>query len=318
MKLRRTLPALLAVTFLAALAAPATGHAFIVGIGDQYPAVFEDPHFKALGSKRARLVVPYDAVLKPDQRDRLDAWMNAARAARQEIVVAFNPPEGMQCPNLGGRRTCRLAPAARYTRAFKAFRKRYPYVRIIQPWNEVNNLTQPTSNRPDAVVRYYKIVRKHCRGCRVLGADVQDLPNMVRYTKRLLREFKRQRVRVPRLWGLHNYSDVNRFVNVKRSGLSKFVRLVPGKVWLTETGGIYRFQPQNARQTFRPNLRRQRRAMQTLFRHAQRFRHKVARVYIYNWYAPDPSNRWDSGMVDVDGRPRPVYQLLLRHRNRFR
>ena len=319
MKHRRMLPALVAGALLAvASIAPASSSAFVVGVGDQNPAFFTNEHLQALGSKRTRLIVAYDAVLKPSQREHLDAWMSAAREAGQEILVAFNPPEGMQCPNVNGRRTCTLAPTARYRKAFQAFRARYPYVRLIQPWNEVNNLTQPTAHRPDAVVRYYKIVRSVCRSCKVVGADIQDLPNMVRYTRRLLAEFRRQRVPTPKLWGLHNYTDVNRFVKDRNSSLRKFVRLVPGKVWLTETGGIYRFQPQNARQTFRPDLRRQKRAMETLFTYVKRYQRKVKRVYLYNWLAPDASNRWDSAVLDVAGAPRPVYDVLVRHRRYFR
>jgi hypothetical protein len=200
----------------------------------------------------------------------------------------------------------------------RAFHRRYPWVRIVQPWNEVNNLTQPTAHHPEAVVTYYRLVRSLCRSCTVLGADIQDLPNMVPYTLRLIDAFKARRVRVPRLWGMHNYTDVNRFISDRNSNMRKAVRLLPGKIWLTETGGLFRFQPQNARQTFRPDLRRQRRAMEALFKQANRYRSKIARVYLYHWFGAPASNRWDSGVLDVRGRPRPVYAVLERYRHLFR
>lgn len=316
MKLRRSLPLLLVVALAAVLAAPATSGAYIVGIGDQNPALFTNPYFEQLTPKRVRYITPYDSIFRG--RDRLDPWMEAARAARVEVMVAFNPPTTMQCPNIGGRRGCRPVSAAAYRRAFRAFRKAYPWVRIYQPWNEVNNLTQPTARFPQAVVTYYKIVKQNCRGCTVLGADIQDLPNMVRYTKKVLNTFRQRRIRTPRIWGMHNYTDTNRFIKDKNSSMRKAVRLLPGKIWLTETGGLYRFQPQNARQSFRPDLRRQRRAMAAVFKQAQRYRKKVARVYLYHWFAAPEWNRWDSGVLDAGGQPRPAYAVLERQRKRFR
>jgi len=302
----------------AALIAPATSNALVVGVGDQDPALFTNEHYLDLGSKRTRLIIPYDAALKRDVKQYANSWMHAAEAAGQEVVVAFNPPWGMQCPNLNGRKTCKAPTSAQFTKAFKAFRKAWPKVRIYQPWNEVNNLTQPTAHRPDLVVTYYNIVKKNCRGCTVLGADIQDLPNMVNYTRSLLANFRKRKIAVPRLWGLHNYTDVNRFVKDKNSSLRKLVKLVPGKIWLTETGGIYRFQPQNARQTFRPDLKRQARAMDALFAQARKYRSKIDRIYLYNWFAADADNRWDSAVIDANGRPRPAYNRLLRYKRYVR
>lgn len=319
MKLRRTLSAVLAGALLAAaLIAPATSNALVVGVGDQNPALFTNEPYVDLGSTRTRLIIPYDAALKKDAKAYANDWMNAAEAADQEIVVAFNPPWGMQCPNLNGRKTCKPPTAAQFTKAFKAFRKAWPKVRIYQPWNEVNNLTQPTAHRPEMVVTYYAIVKRNCRGCTVLGADIQDLPNMVTYTRSLLANFKRRKIATPRLWGLHNYTDVNRFVKDQNSSLRKLVKLVPGKIWLTETGGIYRFQPQNARQTFRPDLKRQARAIDALFTQARKYRSRIDRIYLYNWFAADADNRWDSALIDARGAPRPAYQRLLRYKQYVR
>jgi Glycosyl hydrolase catalytic core len=316
-KLRRTLPVtLIAILLALALVVPGSSGAFVVGVADQSPAVFSDPFFQQLAPKRTRLITPYDSVFK-DRKD-LDAWMNAARAAGQEVVVAFNPPATMKCPNLNGATGCKLVSTASYRSAFRAFRARYPWVRIFQPWNEVNNLTQPTVHRPDALVTYYKIVRQYCRGCTVLGADIQDLPNMVTYTKQLLTDFRRAHVATPRLWGVHNYTDTNRFVPDASSNMRKLVKLLPGKIWITETGGLFRFQPQNSRQTFRPDLNRQARAMQAVFAEATRYQSKVQRVYLYQWFASSPTNRWDSGVLDAHGQPRPVYNVLMAHAALFR
>jgi hypothetical protein len=316
-KLRRSLRcALIAIPLVLALLAPAPSGAFVVGVADQSPAVFNDPYFKQVAPKRTRLITPYNSIFK--DRERLDDWLTAAHDAGMEVVVAFNPPATMKCPNLNGARGCKLVSSASYRSAFRAFRARYPWVRIFQPWNEVNNLTQPTVHHPEALVTYYKIVRQNCRGCTVLGADIQDLPNMVDYTKQLLKEFRRAHVATPRLWGVHNYTDTNRFLADCTSNMRKLVRLLPGKLWITETGGLFRFQPQNSRQTFRPDLQRQRRAMAAIFAEANHYRSKIVRVYLYQWFASAAANRWDSGVLDAHGLPRPVFSVLQSHLSLFR
>jgi hypothetical protein len=317
-KPRRSLAAAVAGLLLAvALIAPASSSALVVGVGDQSASLFGNSFFVPLASERTRVIVAYDVALRRDQKAGLDAWIGAAQDAGQEVVVAFNPPSTMSCPNLNGSKSCRPVSSARFTKAFKAFRKAYPRVRIFQPWNEVNNLTQPTAHRPDAVVTYYDIVRRNCRGCTVLGADVQDLPNMVTYTRALLENFRKRKIPTPRVWGLHNYTDANRFVQDVNSSVRKFLKIVPGKVWLTETGGLYRFQPQNSRQTFRPDLRRQARAMEAVFKQAIKYRSRIDRVYLYHWFGAGVTNRWDSGVLDTGGQPRPAYRVLLKYRKYF-
>lgn len=315
---RRTRLPLLAVVVCAAtvLLAPATSGAFVVGVADQSPDLFSNTYFQQLAPKRTRYITPIDAVFR--QRAMVDQWMDAAHAAGMEVVVAFNPPVGMQCPNVHGARGCRLVSSATYKRDFVAFRRRYPWVRIYQPWNEVNNLTQPTAGTPAAVVTYYQLAKANCRGCTLLGADIQDLPNMASYIKQLLRAFKARHVPAPRVWGLHNYTDTNRFVKDANSSMRRAAKLLPGKIWLTETAGLFRFQPQNARQSFRPSLSRQKRAMQAIFAQAGHYRSKIDRVYLYQWFAPAPSNRWDSAILDVHGLPRPVFDVLLANRSLFR
>ncbi len=317
MKTRRCLRSiLLALPLVVALLAPASSSALIVGVGDQNPAVFTNPLFQQLAPKRTRLITPYNSVLR--QRSALDAWLNAAHAANLEVVVAFNPPVGMKCPNLHGAHGCKLATAASYRSAFRAFHKRYAWVRIIQPWNEVNNLSEPTVHQPASLVTYYKIVKQVCSHCTVLGADIQDLPNMVSYSKQVLAAFKKAHVATPKVWGIHNYTDTNRFIPDASSSLRKIVKVLPGKVWITETAGLFRFQPQSSRQTFRPDLNRQKRAMQAIFASAARYRSKVDRVYLYQWFASPASNRWDSGVLDAQGVPRPVYGVLQQHASSFR
>jgi len=313
---RRILLLSLLALACAGLAVPATGGAYVVGVADQSPALFTNGYFEQLAPTRTRYITPIDSVFK--QRAAVDTWMDAAAAADMEVVVAFNPPQAMRCPNVGRAKGCRPVTAAYFRRAFRAFHARYPQVRIYQPWNEVNNLTQPTARYPQAVVTYYQIAKANCRGCVVLGADIQDLPNMASYSAAVLRAFGDRHMAVPRVWGLHNYTDTNRFVKDRNSSMRRAASILPGKIWLTETAGLFRFQPQNARQSFRPSLARQKRAMQAIFKQANLYRRKVDRVYLYQWFASPPSNRWDSGVLDAHGLPRPVFDVLFANRTKFR
>ncbi len=101
------------------------------------------------------------------------------------------------------------------------------------------------------------------------------------------------------------------------SSLRKLLKLVPGKIWLTETGGLYRFQPQNSRQTFRPDLARQKRAMEVVLKTAIKYRSRIDRVYLYHWFGAYENNRWDSGVLDLTRQPRPVYDVLLKYKSYF-
>ena len=145
-------------------------------------------------------------------------------------------------------------------RAVRLFRKRYPHVRIYQPWNESNSRTQPTSGNRGArrVAQYYKTLVGLCRRrCLVTGADIQDIGDFVGYTRTFLRAVGRRK---PRVMGFHNYTDTNRF---RYRSTDRFVRAMPRgtKVWLTETGGIYSFTQQDGTVSLPPSEARAARSM---------------------------------------------------------
>ena len=128
----------------------------------------------------------------------------------------------------------KLPSVAEFRSAFRAFRKRYPDVDTYAAWNEINHASQPTTRSPERAAQFYDVVATECEGCTVLAGDVLDQPGMTRY----LAAYRRALVGSPRVWGLHNYADSNRF---RKSGLQSMLDAVPGDVWLTETGGIVQF-----------------------------------------------------------------------------
>jgi hypothetical protein len=294
---------LLACSLLAIIALlPRAGNAearLSVGISEQNPIVFSDSRFTRLGITRARLVLPIDEALGANYW-RLRPWLEAAAAGGAEPMIAFNRSNA-------ARR--RLPTLAQYRSAVRNLRRDFPAVRTYTTWNEANHYKQPTARRPRRVGRYFNVLRSECRGCRIVGADVLDQRDVGGW----LRRFRRT-ARGPRIWGLHNYRDANRRTDPPaRSRTHRFAQRVPGKVWLTESGGIVRF---GARFRGGPSgERRAARATRRAFALA-RSHPRITRLYLYHWIQPTVFHSWDSGLLRRNGSPRPAYRVVRRQLRR--
>jgi len=260
----------------------------LIGIGEQQTAMFDDPRFRALGITHARLVVAYDTVKVRFERDLADAWIAGARRAGVQPFITFG--HSRVAPK-------KLPSVAEFQAAFSAFRERYPDVQVYAPWNEINNANQPTHDNPRRAAQYYNVVRAQCAGCTVVAGDVLDQPDMGAYLTRYRSALRS----APRIWGLHNYADANRF---RDSGLRQLLAAVPGDVWLTETGGIVTFG-----RSFPRDERRAARASAFALQLARRER-RVKRIYLYNWTGSKPTDRFDAGLIGPDGKPRPAFAVL--------
>jgi hypothetical protein len=115
--------------------------------------------------------------------------------------------------------------------------------------------------------------------------------------KTYLRKFLRASKGKGRIWGLHNYKDVNRF---QSKGVRNVLSVVKGKVWLTETGGIVNFKP-----NFKYSLKRAAKATKYMFALARK-RKRVQRIYVYRWFGEPRSARFDAGLVNQNGTARPA------------
>jgi hypothetical protein len=281
-------------------AAAASAERFTVGISEQKLGVWQDPRFQQLGVRQARLLVYYNRALSGDF-GAYDEWMAAARSHGVDVLVVINRASDSHT---------RLPTSHEYRLAVRAIRARWPWVTTMGAWNEANHPEQPTARRPERAARYYDIMREECPGCQIVAADVLDRKGMSRWVRRFERHADH-----PRLWGLHNYGDVNRQSRWGNSGTRKLLRIVRGPVWLTETGGIVRFADHY--RGGRGAELRAARAVSWAFRFARRSP-RIRRVYLYHWNADPVFHAWDSALVAADGRARPALGVVRRQLNRQR
>jgi hypothetical protein len=319
---RLVLIACLAALVAAGITTTTASAALIAGIGDQNATTFSDANFKNLKVKRTRLIVAWDAINRADGRARLDVWMNAVRAAGLKPLVAFNPTSGSRCPAS----PCVIPSATAYKKAFKAFRKRYSFVKEFNFWNETNSATQPTGPTNASVLKktvaLYKAAKSVCgRGCTVTGPDLLDqgvgdsrrsvrVRNQTRMKKWVTMFLKYAGSRnYPKIWGIHNYGDTN---YGRSTGTAFMLKSVAkrGQVWVTETGGIYAFKQQSGQTVFKASASRQAKATKTAYSVAKKFGSRIKRLYYYQWRKNNAADFFDAGIVAFNNVPRPAYSAL--------
>jgi hypothetical protein len=292
---------LIAVALALALVAPAqalTRHqVFGIGnVGD--PAALADPRLLALKPQATRYIANWNVARRPGyERDRVDAWYASARAAGLRPLLSFQGFKQRRAPSV-----------AAYTRAVRAALARWPGIREWQAWNEANHPTQPATYRhPERAARYAKALERSCPRCTVLPITLQV--SNATATKRWVARFLRAYGHTPRIWALHGYSDANRYTYRRLAGFLRDHRR--GRVWITETGALAKFAS-----TFPYSLARQVRATRYVFRAALRFRSRIDRLYWWQWRGAQRPRRvrWDSGLLDATGKPRPAYRVALNQR----
>jgi hypothetical protein len=295
---------------LVSLAIPASSMALQVGVGDNSARMFTQRSYLALHTTISRYVAPYDVADRPRDLAAVNAWIGAAEAQHVQPFIAFY--HSRVHPN-------QLPSAAAYAREVKRFIALHPSITVYSAWNEANrgratkapgddSFRGPT---PRQAASYYLALKSACATCTVVGLDVLDSTNIVS-TVSYIHAFQRYaRGRLPSIWGLHNYSDTNRFRN---AGTRAVLAAVHGQLWLTETGGVVRFGSEfpNRRGS---GLKRAKQALTFLFRLAAS-NHRITRLYIFDWFGAGNSARFDAGLVDRNGKPRPGYAVVLRHLRR--
>jgi hypothetical protein len=308
---KRLLP-VVALLLAAVFAAPAQAN-FAVGIADQHAAMFDNKNFQALKVKRIRYLVAYDWYKVRWQREEVDDFMRRSQAAGADVLVHFTSRRG--CYNNGKyskRKACRAPSVAAYKSSFKRFQKLYPWVTTYGAWNEGNHISQPVAHNPKRAAQYFLAARSLCRTCKIVAADVLDQKNMSSW----LTQFKRFAKGKARIFGLHNYGDVNRKRN---TGTRELLRVAPGEVWLTETGGILKFGKAYPR-----SESRQARATKYMFKLVSKYdsrqpglRGRITRLYNYQWTGAKKSARFDAGLVNPSGTQRKAYRQFKKSAAKF-
>ena len=290
-------------------ARPARAHAaqgshYLTGIGDEHDEMFSNPLWKQLHTKVSRYIAPYDAAVRPYSLNLARTWIRAAEAKHQQILVAFYHSE--YTPT-------RLPSVAQYQHDVQKFVKLFPRVKQFEAWDESNRGNVPhsfSSPSASAAAQYYQGLIRVCKGCSVVGLDVLDQANIsptLRYISEFKREISRLRTIMPKIWGLHNYSDVNRLESWRTH---EIVKALGGQVWLTETGGIVQFNP-SFPDIHGSGLTRASKAIKYMFWVAASIP-QIARVYIFDWTGGVDATRFDAGLMDRHWRPRPGYVVVCR------
>ncbi len=267
-----------------------------IGIADQTPAMFSDPRFQALGIEYARISVPWNALDVPHQRQEADAWLQAAQADDVDPLISFDHSRG--------RRSRALPTPARYEREFRRFHETYPWVTDYATWNEANYSGERTYRRPALVAAYYRVMRRVCPSCNVLGAELLDVSNMVSW----VHQFKHALRGEPEIWGLHNYVGANR---LQTGTTRELLAVTRAPIWFTETGGVIsRAHPGTT--GFPLSAAHAAKVTRFLFQRLAHLSARIERIYVYQWGGAGPRANWDSGLIAPNGRARPGYAVFAR------
>jgi hypothetical protein len=286
--------------------APTTSLGLQTGIGDNSPKMFGSPYYQVLHTTISRYIAPYDVADRPSDLAAVNAWITAAEAQHVAPLIAFYHSRSQ--PN-------RLPSVARYALEIKRFIVLHPQITVYTAWNEANRGTAAAPGEdsvrgpsPGQAAGYYLALKRACSRCTIVGLDVLDSTN-VASTIRYIHAFQRDvHGNAPKIWGLHNYSDTNRFRN---KGTNAVLAAVRGQVWLTETGGVVKFGSEFPNR-HGSGLRRAKRAIAYAFKLAESNR-RIMRLYIFNWFGAAGTARFDAGLMDSHGKPRPSYAVVRAH-----
>ncbi len=277
---------------------------YLTGIGDEHAQMFRSSLWTRLHTKTVRYIAPYDAVAHRDSLNDAITFIQAAEAAHQQVLVAFYHSE--HTPTI-------LPSVAQYQRDVQKFVKLFPHVRQYQSWDEANRGNVPhafSSPSADAGARYYQALIRVCKGCTVIGLDVldaEDIGPTLEYISEFKHEIGRLKTIMPSIWGLHNYSDINRLESWRTRDL---VRALGGQIWLTETGGIVQFGGAFPNHNG-SGLTRAAKVLKYMFNVAAS-QTRIKRLYIYDWNGGTASTRFDAGLTNVHEQPRPGWVIVCR------
>jgi hypothetical protein len=318
-RLRRPLPILIASIACAALALGGIGQAdasspaakpahaassYLTGIGNETAGMFRNQLWKNLHTKIVRYVAPYDAAVHVPSLNNAITFIQGAEASHEQVLVAFYHSE--YTPT-------KMPSTATYKHDIEKFIKLFPRVRQYESWDEANRGNEPHQfSSPSATLaaQYYQQLIRVCKGCTAIGLDVLDAEN-ISPTLTYIAEFKHEighlETVMPKIWGLHNYSDINRMESWRTNDL---VKALGGQVWLTETGGLVKFGGAFPNKNG-SGLTRSAKVLKYMFAVAGSHP-QIKRLYIYDWNGGTASTRFDAGLTNIHEQARAGYVTVCR------
>ena len=233
------------------------------------------PNYQALGVKRVRYFIRWDAIRNPAALSAADQYVFAANAAGAKVLMHISTND--LTPG-----KAKLPTVAQYKRDVGALVKRYKPLGVTEwgTWNEANHTTQPTFRSARRAAQFYVAMKGFCSGCTIVGLDVLDqrstrVPSIDfrNYISAFFRAAG-SAGRTMTVVGIHNYSEVNRRYTKNTRDIISAVRKYNrrAKFWYTETGGVAEFST-----AFPCNVNRQANRTQYMFDLAKRFKTYVKR-----------------------------------------
>ena len=307
----RLLPTLLIALGLL-VAGPASASAaktkVAVGVGDQSPTMFADANWQSLKLKKTRYFIEWNAIDQAGEVAKADAFVMAARAAGVKVLMHVSTDDINSSP----RRP--LPSVSAYKKKVKALVGRYKKIGVTDwgTWNEANHKSQPTEKNAKRAAQFYKSMKGFCKNCKIVALDVLDQAGVEGYIARWLKAAGSSGRRA-KIFGIHNYSQVNRKITAKKAskrypGTARIIKAVrkknkKAKFWYTETGGLASFGS-----AFKCDLKRQSTTTKFMFSMIKTHDKDVERLYSYNWFGTTTRcDGFDAGLVDADGTPRPAF-----------
>jgi hypothetical protein len=290
-----------AALLLAALPAGASAAkvGVAVGIGEQSYSMFEQAPFQALGVKKARYFIKWNAIDDPYQLAQADTYVAQAKLAG---VKVFMTPS---TDNLTLKKA-KLPSVAQYKSKVGALVKRYRAQGVTEwgVWNEANHNSQPTYKSPKRAAEFFKTMYALNKGGTTVALDVLDQTVVGTYITTFYKSLSKTWRSRAKLVGIHNYSDVNRKHFTGTQNIIKTTRKYSpkAKFWLTETGGLVEFGG-----SFPCNEKRAASAISYMFTITKKYDRYIDRLYDYSYFGNDCEERFDAGLVNANGSIRPGY-----------
>jgi hypothetical protein len=310
----------LTVAGVSAASAPARlapVHHPAVGIGDNKSDMFTDPRFRALRMSNVRYDMSWDALSVTYQRQEVTTWMNAAKRDGLSVLVTIDHSYRVihkrvkvhGKTKLKAFSQSRVMPStAQYIAAFKAFRKRFPWVKQFVTWDETNCYCEVTYNKETQIAAFYRGMRNACSSCTLLAAEFLDTDKryavpMTTWVSKLDKALGYQ----PGYWGLNDYEDANHLASTQTRQLLGLVR---GRIWLAETGGIVNRHNGTKNPGFPQNAAHAAKVDTYILDKIGSLSPRIQRIYLYEWDAKTRVDSWDSALISFNTIPRPGYAVL--------